>query len=199
MQRTEYDGMAFDESMAGLLDDILPSDLNPFTPSTSDANVDGGLAPGFGDNQNNTQPNVPRGSGSGGGTMTVVTNDPAPAGDLIIRSAPNASAPVVGAAEKGGNVTVLDTGDGTWTRISWAGGNRRPAAEGWAHSAYLKAAGTPQPTPSTIVKPATPVTPTPAVATVGGLDPKLLMIGGGVLAVIVVGALLLGGKKKKKK
>lgn len=68
----------------------------------------------------------------------VTTNDPAPAGDLIIRDKPNGTQ--IGGAEKNGLVQVLDWGSDGWSKIAWGGGARRPAATGWAHTAYLKPA-----------------------------------------------------------
>lgn len=67
----------------------------------------------------------------------VTTNDPAPAGDLAIRSAPDNNAPIVGGAEKDGIVFILeDLGNG-FAHVSWPGGNRRPAVDGFAHTAPL--------------------------------------------------------------
>lgn len=68
----------------------------------------------------------------------VTTNDPAPSGDLIIRSGPSASASQIGGAEKNGTVTVLDASDPTFAKISWGGGSRLPAATGFARKAFLK-------------------------------------------------------------
>jgi len=74
-----------------------------------------------------------------GNVMAVVTtNDPAPSGDLIIRSSPSASAPQIGGAEKNGTVIVLDSSDATFARIQWGGGSRLPAATGFARKAFLK-------------------------------------------------------------
>lgn len=74
---------------------------------------------------------------SAGQTATVTTNDPAPAGDLIIRSAASDSAPQIGGADKDGVVTVLDPNAGAgYAEISWSGG-RNPAVQGFAHSAFL--------------------------------------------------------------
>jgi hypothetical protein len=70
----------------------------------------------------------------------VQTNDPAPLGDLIIRSGPSLSSPQIGGAEKGGLVTVLDSGQvqGDFTHVDWAGGSRLPAAQGFAHTSALQ-------------------------------------------------------------
>ncbi len=68
----------------------------------------------------------------------VTTNDPAPSGDLIIRSAPSATAGQIGGAEKNGTVTVLDSSDATFAKIQWSGGPRWPACTGFARKAYLK-------------------------------------------------------------
>ncbi len=70
----------------------------------------------------------------------VTTNDPPPSGDLIIRSGPSTSAPQIGGAEKGGLVVVLDSTSVTadFTKISWPGGSRLPAAEGFAHTSALQ-------------------------------------------------------------
>lgn len=70
----------------------------------------------------------------------VSTNDPAPQGDLIIRSGPSLNSPQVGGAEKGGLVTVLDSGavNADFTKVSWPGGNRLPAADGFAHTSALQ-------------------------------------------------------------
>jgi hypothetical protein len=68
----------------------------------------------------------------------VTTHDPAPAGDLIIRSSPSASGAQVGMAEKDGVVTVIRDVDGTFAEISWEGGDRRPAARGFSKKQFLK-------------------------------------------------------------
>ena len=71
-------------------------------------------------------------------TARVTTNDPAPQGDLIIRSGPSASAPQIGGAEKDGVVVVLfkDAGEG-FSEISWPGGSRLPAIDGFARTKFL--------------------------------------------------------------
>lgn len=75
---------------------------------------------------------------AGGVLATVVTSDPAPAGDLAVRSGPSDSAPVIGGAEKGGTVIVLDgNASADYARIEWDGGPRRPAVQGFAHKAFL--------------------------------------------------------------
>ena len=68
----------------------------------------------------------------------VTTNDPAPAGDLIVRSSPSATAPQIGGAEKNGTVTILDSSDPTFAKIRWNGGSRWPAVTGFARKAFLK-------------------------------------------------------------
>lgn len=71
----------------------------------------------------------------------VTTNDAAPAGDLIMRTAPSDSASQVpgGGADKDGIVVVLNpnaSSDGVWAEIQWDGG-RRPAARGFAKKRFL--------------------------------------------------------------
>lgn len=78
------------------------------------------------------------GVAAAGQRAIVTTNDPAPSGDLIIRSSPSASAPQIGGAEKNGTVTVLDSSDPTFARIQWDGGSRLPAATGFSRKAFLK-------------------------------------------------------------
>ena len=73
-------------------------------------------------------------------TAVVTTNDPAPAGDVIVRSAPNNSADQIGGADKDGTVTVLNpdaAGDGLFAEIQWDGG-RWPAIRGFAHKTALR-------------------------------------------------------------
>lgn len=77
----------------------------------------------------------------GSRTAVVTTNDPPPSGDLVIRSAPSGTAPQIGGAEKNGTVTLLDTSDPTWAKISWSGGSRWPAITGYARKAYLRENG----------------------------------------------------------
>lgn len=71
----------------------------------------------------------------------VTTHDSAPEGDLAIRAAPNgAIIPGVG-AEKDGVVMVLKAdalGDGVWSQVVWAGGNRLGPAAGFAKAAFLR-------------------------------------------------------------
>lgn len=69
----------------------------------------------------------------------VTTNDPAPSGDLIIRTAPNQTAPQIpgGGADKGGTVTIIRDVDSVWTEIDWGGG-RRPAGRGFAKKQFIK-------------------------------------------------------------
>lgn len=73
-----------------------------------------------------------------GARAVVTTNDPPPSGDLIVRSSASASAPQIGGAEKNGTVTVLDTSDAVFAKISWAGGDRWPPVTGFARKAFLK-------------------------------------------------------------
>ena len=68
----------------------------------------------------------------------VTTNDPAPAGDLVVRSTPSATGKQVGGAEKNGVVTILDSSDPVFARIKWNGGNRWPACTGFAKKQFLK-------------------------------------------------------------
>jgi hypothetical protein len=94
-------------------------------------------------------PNIPGvtpddgGGGSGtpipaGQTATVTTSDPAPSGDLIIRSQPSDTAPQTGGAEKNGVVTIVNwDASPTYAQIQWPGGSRLPPANGFAHKAYL--------------------------------------------------------------
>ncbi len=70
----------------------------------------------------------------------VTTVDAAPGGDLIIRSAPSASAPMIGAAEKDGIVDILRDVDATFAEVRWKGGKRRPAAQGFARKQFVKLA-----------------------------------------------------------
>ncbi len=84
------------------------------------------------------KPNSGDGVAALGQRAIVTTNDPAPSGDLIIRSAPFQSAAQIGGAEKNGTVTVLDSSDAIFAKIQWGGGNRLPAATGFAKKAFLK-------------------------------------------------------------
>lgn len=100
---------------------------------------------------------------AGAGTARVTTADPAPAGDLIIRSAPKATAPQVGAAEKNGLVQVLNWNASTdFAQVRWPGGSRRPAATGYAAKRFLALASAPSPAPGPApAPPPTPVLPIP--------------------------------------
>lgn len=73
-----------------------------------------------------------------GQQAVVTTNDPAPSGDLIIRSGPSMSSPQIGGAEKNGTVTVLNSSDPVFAQIRWGGGSRLPAATGFAKKQFLK-------------------------------------------------------------
>lgn len=83
------------------------------------------------------------GQPAGQGRARVTTNDPPPAGDLVVRDQPGGSQ--IGGAEKSGvvNVLVADAGtDGSgtkWAKISWAGGSRWPAVEGYVKAKFLAA------------------------------------------------------------
>jgi hypothetical protein len=67
----------------------------------------------------------------------VTTNDPAPAGDLIVRSAPSATAPQIGGADKDAIVNVLRDLPGTeFAEIETAGG-RWKAVKGFARKKFL--------------------------------------------------------------
>lgn len=67
----------------------------------------------------------------------VTTNDPIPSGDLVIRDQPNGTQ--IGGAEKNGMVTVVNPDvDGDFAQISWAGGSRLPAADGFAHKKFIR-------------------------------------------------------------
>jgi len=58
----------------------------------------------------------------------VTTGDPSPAGDLIVRSAPSATAPQIGGAPKGGIVTVMNmNASPEFAEIIWGGGFGFPA------------------------------------------------------------------------
>lgn len=86
--------------------------------------------------------NVASAAAGQGQKARVTTNDPAPAGDLLIRVEPSDSAQVVdgGGAEKGGTVTIIElkaSPDGVWSQIFWPGGSRRPAARGYAKTQFL--------------------------------------------------------------
>lgn len=78
------------------------------------------------------------GTAVAGQKAVVTTMQPAPSGDLIIRNAPNGSQ--IGGAEKNGTVIVIipDVGDGIFAEIDWPGGNRLPAARGFAKKKFLK-------------------------------------------------------------
>lgn len=67
----------------------------------------------------------------------VTTNDAPPAGDLIVRSAPSATAPQIGGADKGAIVNVLRDLPGTeFAEIETAGG-RWKAVKGFARKKFL--------------------------------------------------------------
>jgi hypothetical protein len=72
-----------------------------------------------------------------GRKAVVTTNDPAPAGDLIVRSQPNPTATQIGGADKGGTVTIIREVDGTWAEVLWPGG-RHPKVQGFVRKAYLR-------------------------------------------------------------
>ncbi len=66
----------------------------------------------------------------------ITTNDPAPSGDVYLRTSPTAAGiPGVG-AEKNGIVTVLSN-EGLWCRVSWPGGTRLGPATGYVKTQYL--------------------------------------------------------------
>jgi hypothetical protein len=145
------------------------------------------------------------GGDSGARYAVVTTNDAPPDGDLRIRTGPGTDYPPIGGAEKGGTVTVVgESSDGKWLEVSWAGGLRRPAANGWAYAAFLTPTDTPPspllpyaPPPATppgvvIEPPEDPGNLNPASSTDGG-TPKLLMVAAGV-AVVGLGVYLLGSK-----
>lgn len=80
---------------------------------------------------------------SGNGVMAqVTTNDPAPAGDLWIRSSPSMSGVIISSADKNSIVEVLEADSsrsepGVWAKIKSPGG-RAGAAVGYSKKAYLK-------------------------------------------------------------
>ena len=92
------------------------------------------------------------------GKAVVTTNDPAPAGDLRIMSAPThgSGGAQVGGAEKAGKVDILTWNAGTsaannktassgeegviWSYVRWPGGSRLPAATGYVPQKYLRLA-----------------------------------------------------------
>ncbi len=68
----------------------------------------------------------------------VTTKDPSPSGDLIIRSAPNATAPQKGGAPKNGIVTVVNMNAAPgFAEIAWSGGPTYPGVRGFARSQFL--------------------------------------------------------------
>lgn len=71
----------------------------------------------------------------------VTTNDPPPSGDLVVRSAPSASAKQIGGAEKNGLVELIGVpvmeGSQPWQQIKWGGGSRWPAVVGFAKAQFL--------------------------------------------------------------
>jgi hypothetical protein len=71
--------------------------------------------------------------------MKVTTHDPAPSGDLALRSDPIDSASVIGAAEKDSVVTVKNASpDGQFLQVEALNpAGRRQSATGWAHVAFL--------------------------------------------------------------
>lgn len=71
--------------------------------------------------------------------MKVTTNDPAPSGDLALRSAPLDSAAVTGAAEKDSIVTVKSVSpDGKFIQVEALNpAGRRQSTTGWGHAAFL--------------------------------------------------------------
>lgn len=83
--------------------------------------------------------------------MYVTTSDPAPAGDLIVRSGPNMASGQIGGAQKNEAVTVLNPNAGSsdgfqWAQISYGGGERWGAITGYVKAKYLSpsAAGSAQ-------------------------------------------------------
>lgn len=95
------------------------------------------------------QPSLAQGTGMQAGTgistldvsngqhAVVTTSDPAPAGDLIVRSSADINAPQVGGVDKGGTVSVIDATDMVWASIQWAGG-RWPACSGFVRKSFLR-------------------------------------------------------------
>src|SRR5437762_2361923 len=68
--------------------------------------------------------------------MYVTTSDPAPSGDLIVRSGPNMASPQIGGAQKNEAVAVLNANAGSsdgfqWAQVSYGGGERWPAVTGF--------------------------------------------------------------------
>ncbi len=128
----------------GVLDELPPSSPLPFPiPSSIPANFPIPSIPGLTPAGGLSIPVIPPPPpASLAQRAKVTTNDAPPSGDLIMRMAPNDSAPQVpgGGAEKDGIVTILNanaSSDGVWSEIDWPGGARRPAARGFAKKRFL--------------------------------------------------------------
>jgi hypothetical protein len=137
-------------------------------------------------------------SGMGGapdgyvGNATVTTSDPAPSGDLKVHSAPSASAPQIGGADKDAIVEVV-TEPGLpsgWGKVGTFASSRNPQVVGYASLAYLTpVAGQGQveptpagPAPAPVVPGVTPVAPvSPSAPAPSSSTFKYVAIGGGVL------------------
>ena len=134
--------------------------------------------------------------GGGGGLAmparraVVTTNDPAPDGDLRIRSGPGTSYDQIGGAEKGGTVGILGfSDDGAWANVVWPGGLRLSAASGWVAARFLVEI------PASVdpVVPPHPGGLTPVVnKDDGGISTPLMVLAG--VAIVGLGVYLLGGK-----
>ena len=62
----------------------------------------------------------------------ITTSSPSPAGDLIVRKAPDGAAPQIGGAPKGGIVTVINmNASSEFAEISWSGGWGFPAVKNY--------------------------------------------------------------------
>lgn len=75
------------------------------------------------------------------GQARVVTRDPAPAGDLIVRETPSTGGNVLGMIEKDSIVAVLRSAtafDNRFVAVQWRGGNRHPPVTGFVLKQYLR-------------------------------------------------------------
>lgn len=68
----------------------------------------------------------------------VITRDPPPAGDVLVRDLPNGdAAKVIGSIDKNAMVAVITFYDAAWALVYWKGTEKRPAIKGYVRRAYL--------------------------------------------------------------
>ena len=130
------------------------------------------------------------------GNATVTTNDPPPAGDLKIHSAPSSSAPQIGGADKGAIVEVVTEAGlpSGWAKVGTFGSARNPQVVGYAALAYLTPiAGQGQVAPTPSGPAPAPVPNVPGVTPIAPSAPgtsNALKYGAIALGAVVVGGIV---------